>query len=172
VTSLPTSKILLKGSHPESVEEIQKVTMTVQNNFAADWLLEVLRQLETRLSFVYSCRMALSWDTAAQGHAGLSPGEVDFFQFIQSFQPHYGPGVGGASNRNENQESSWGIKGGRLVRPTILLPSMSLLSRENMGDNFTAIYAGCLEKIWEPRRLTFLWAFTACYARSFTFLLP
>jgi hypothetical protein len=27
------------------------------------------------------------------------------------FQPHYGPGVGSASNRNEYQESSWGGKG-------------------------------------------------------------
>jgi hypothetical protein len=28
--------------------------------------------------------------------------------FIKSFQPHYGPGVDSASNRNEYQESSWG----------------------------------------------------------------
>jgi hypothetical protein len=33
------------------------------------------------------------------------PDKVDFFQ---SFQPHYGPGVDSASNRNEYQESSWG----------------------------------------------------------------
>jgi len=26
----------------------------------------------------------------------------------QSFQPHYGPGVDSASNRNEYQEYSWG----------------------------------------------------------------
>jgi hypothetical protein len=26
----------------------------------------------------------------------------------KSFQPHYGPGVDLASNRNEYQESSWG----------------------------------------------------------------
>jgi hypothetical protein len=36
------------------------------------------------------------------------PEEVtDFFQFTYSFQPHYGPGVDSASNRNEYQESSW-----------------------------------------------------------------
>jgi hypothetical protein len=29
-------------------------------------------------------------------------------QLTQSFQPHYGPGVDQASNRNEYQESSWG----------------------------------------------------------------
>jgi hypothetical protein len=34
-----------------------------------------------------------------------------------------------------------------------------------MADNLT----DCL-KIWEPRRLTTLWASTACYRDSFTFL--
>jgi hypothetical protein len=33
---------------------------------------------------------------------------------LQSFQPHYGPGVDSASSRNEYQESSWGK--GRLAR--------------------------------------------------------
>jgi hypothetical protein len=28
-------------------------------------------------------------------------------QLTKSFQPHYGPGVDSASNRNEYQESSW-----------------------------------------------------------------
>jgi hypothetical protein len=30
---------------------------------------------------------------------------LDFFSI--DFQPHYGPGVDSASNRNEYQESSW-----------------------------------------------------------------
>jgi hypothetical protein len=30
---------------------------------------------------------------------------------FSSFQPHYGPGVNSASNRNEYQEPSWGGKG-------------------------------------------------------------
>jgi hypothetical protein len=30
---------------------------------------------------------------------------------ISLFQPHYGPGVDSASNRNEHQESSWRGKG-------------------------------------------------------------
>jgi hypothetical protein len=34
------------------------------------------------------------------------------------------------------------------------------------ADNLTA---NCLEKMWEPRRLTTLWAFAACYRDSFTF---
>jgi hypothetical protein len=36
------------------------------------------------------------------------------------------------------------------------------------ADNLNAI---CLDKIWGPRRLTTLRAFTACYKDSFTFLL-
>jgi hypothetical protein len=35
-----------------------------------------------------------------------------------SFQLHYGPGFDSASNRNEYQEDSWGVKRGRRVRLT------------------------------------------------------
>jgi hypothetical protein len=53
-----------------------------------------------------------SWGTVLE--AGRSRGRVPmrwFFQFIKSFQPHFGPGVDSASNKNEYQESSWGANG-------------------------------------------------------------
>jgi hypothetical protein len=56
-----------------------------------------------------------------------------FFQFTSSLQPHYGPGVDPASNRNEYEGSSWGVEGGRRVGLTSLPPSMCRLSRENVG---------------------------------------
>jgi hypothetical protein len=62
--------------------------------------------------------------------AGSIPDEVTvFFQFTQSFQPHYGPAVDSASSRKEYQEYSLAVKGGRRVRLTILMPSVSRLSR-------------------------------------------
>jgi hypothetical protein len=45
---------------------------------------------------------------------GSIPDEVTeffFFQFTQSFQQQYGPGVGSASNKNQFQESSCGAAG-------------------------------------------------------------
>jgi hypothetical protein len=46
-----------------------------------------------------------------------------------SFQPQYDPGVDSASNRNEYQEDSWGVKRGRRLRLTTLPPSVCRLSR-------------------------------------------
>jgi hypothetical protein len=37
------------------------------------------------------------------------------------------------------------------------------------ADNLTAIYESIVQKMWESRRLTNLWAFTACYRDSFIF---
>jgi hypothetical protein len=37
-------------------------------------------------------------------------------------------------------------------------------------DNLTAICEPNVLKMWEPQRLTTLWASTACYRDSFTFL--
>jgi hypothetical protein len=39
------------------------------------------------------------------------------------------------------------------------------------ADNLTATCEPIVWKMWEPRRLTTLWAFTACYRDSFTFFI-
>jgi hypothetical protein len=38
------------------------------------------------------------------------------------------------------------------------------------ADNLTAICEPIVQKMWEPRSLTTLWASTACYTDRFTFL--
>jgi hypothetical protein len=50
----------------------------------------------------------------------------------------------------------WGVKGGWCVRLTVLPSSVSRLS---------------IDKVWEPQRLTPLWAFKACYRDRFNFTL-
>jgi hypothetical protein len=37
------------------------------------------------------------------------------------------------------------------------------------ADNLTAICEPIVLRMWEPRRLTTIWAFTACFRDSFTF---
>jgi hypothetical protein len=59
------------------------------------------------------------------------------FQFTLYFQPHYGPWVDSDSNRNEYQESSWGVNGGRRIRLTTLLTSVSQMYRENLGTSIS-----------------------------------
>jgi hypothetical protein len=39
------------------------------------------------------------------------------------------------------------------------------------ADNLAAICESIVKKMWKPRRLTTLWASTACYRHSFIFFL-
>jgi hypothetical protein len=60
---------------------------------------------------------------------------------------YYGSGVDLASNRNEYQESSWGLRAGS----------------SKGWEPYRNLWADCLKKMWEPRRLRTLWASTASY---------
>jgi hypothetical protein len=62
-----------------------------------------------------------------------------FFQLTKFFQPHYGPWVDSASNRNVYQETSWGVRGGLRVMLTTLPPSVIWLYRK----------CGILD-VWQP----------------------
>jgi hypothetical protein len=66
-------------------------------------------------------------------------------------------GVDSTSNRNEYEEYSWKVLGGK-GRPV------------SKSDNLTAIYEPIVEKMWEPQHLTTLWASTACYRDTFILL--
>jgi hypothetical protein len=42
-------------------------------------------------------------------------------------------------------------------------------STRKADNTYRHVWADRLEKMWEPQRLTTLWAFTACYRDNFTF---
>jgi hypothetical protein len=73
-------------------------------------------------------RSVVGWGTMLQ--AGRSRVRVPMRWNFLSFQPHYGPGIDSASNRNEYQEPSWEVKCGRRVRLTTLPSSVSRLYRK------------------------------------------
>jgi hypothetical protein len=65
----------------------------------------------------------------------------------------------------------------RIMALALIQPPTEIFLGEKGGraahkaDNLTAICEGIVWKMWEPRRLTTLWASTACYRNSFPFFL-
>jgi hypothetical protein len=57
-----------------------------------------------------ACSSIVGWGTMLQAWkvTGSISNFTGSFQFTSSFQPHYGPGVNSASDRNKYQASSWG----------------------------------------------------------------
>jgi hypothetical protein len=63
----------------------------------------------------------------------------------------------------------------RLTQPLTEMSTRNLIGGKRRPANkadFTVICELIVWKIWDPRRLTHLWASTACYRDSFTFFLP
>ena len=78
----------------------------------------------TALTENRACSGTIGWGTALQaGRLGFDSRWCHWnFSLTQSFQPHYGPGVKSASNRNEYHEYFLGGKGGRCIGLTTLPP--------------------------------------------------
>jgi hypothetical protein len=73
----------------------------------------------------------VGWGTmlqAGRSRVRIPMRSLDFS--IDLTQPHFGPGADSASNRNDYQESSCGVKGGRRVKLTIWPPFVSRVSRK------------------------------------------
>jgi hypothetical protein len=93
----------------------------------------------------------VDWGIMLQaGKSEFKPRWGWYFEVTNLFHPQYGPVVDSVSNRNEYQESFWGVEGARRVRLTNLTPI-------------------CLENVRASTSHNLIWAFAACYSDSFTF---
>jgi hypothetical protein len=115
-----------------------------------NWPLGCWVSMQTMRIELLACGSVLGWGTMLQ--AGRSPVQVQDF-------------------------SSWSHSSGRTMALSSTQPLTEMSTRNFRGgkgrsprkdDNLTAICKPIVQKMWEPRRLTNLWAFTACYRSSFT----
>jgi hypothetical protein len=98
-----------------------------------------------RSGVVWFRHCATSWKVA-----GLIPDEI-----IRFFNWHNLLGLTLGSTQSLTEMSTRNIPGGK-GRPA------------RKADNLTVICESIVEKMWEPRRLTTIWASTVCWKNSFT----
>jgi hypothetical protein len=86
----------------------------------------------------------LRWRSWLRHYAtrGFESRRGELIQLIWSFQPHYCPGIDSASKRNEYQESSWGLKGGRRIRLTIITPYVRPIVWRKCGSLYVSQFYG------------------------------
>ena len=115
-------------------------TLNLSVTHAGIWQVELLRSLTFTSELqiygrLHTSKWATRWHSWLR-HCAINRNVAGSIPDLQSFRPHYDPGIDSASNRNEYQEYFLGDKGGRCVGLTTLPLSC----------------ADCLE-IWEPQPL-------------------
>jgi hypothetical protein len=85
----------------------------------------------------------------SQNVMGSIPDEVDFFNLPNPYNRTMALWLTQPLNRNEYQESFWGVKGSRSVRLITLLSSVSRLSRENARASTSHSPMGLHGLLWE-----------------------
>jgi hypothetical protein len=109
-------------------------------------LLNVVRELKISKFNLHNCRMGVCGSVVGRGtmlQAGRSRDRV-LMRWIFSIDlilpATYGPGVNSASNRNEYQESSWGVGEGQLAHRADNLTAICELSRKCVSLDLSQPY--------------------------------